>query len=95
MDGPRLQPDRPFARSELRHYLAIEPPELTIVLKTNLQTLRDRKLDLTVEEHIVKVAAVETLQANPNRVLIDAGQPYEEMLLAAKSAIWKAISEGR
>ena len=95
MDGPRLQPDRPFARAELRQYLAIEPPELTIVLKTSLQTLRDRKIDLTVEEHIPKVAAVEGLAENDRRVVIDAGQPYEEMLLAAQTAIWRSLSEGR
>ena len=95
MDGPRLQPAGPLAASELRHYLAIEPPDLTLVLKTNLQTLRDRKLDLTVEEHTAKVAAVESLTTNDRRVVIDAGQSYEGVLLEAKTAIWKALRESR
>jgi hypothetical protein len=95
MDGPRLQPGGLFARSELRQYQAIEAPDLTIVLKTNLQTLRDRKLDLTIEEHTAKVAAVEGLNANNGRVVIDAGRPYEEVLLEAQTAIWKKLIESR
>jgi hypothetical protein len=79
----------------MRHYLAIEPPDLTIVLRTDLQTLRDRKIDLTVEEHTAKVAAVADLAASNSRVVIDAGQPYEDVLLAAQNAIWRAIRESR
>jgi thymidylate kinase len=95
MDGPRLQPNGPLAGTEMRHYLAIEPPDLTIVLRTDLQTLRDRKIDLTVEEHTAKVAAVADLAASNSRVVIDAGQPYEDVLLAAQNAIWRAIRESR
>jgi thymidylate kinase len=95
MDGPRLQPDQPFARAEMRQYRAIDLPDLTLVLKTSLQTLRDRKLDLTVEEHTPKVAAVETLQAGERRIVIDAGRPYQQVLLEAQTAIWKALRESR
>ena len=95
MDGPRLQPGGPFAHSELKHYQAIEPPDVTIVLRANLQTLRDRKLDLTVEEHTAKVAAVDGLTANDRRVVVDAGRPYEDVLLVAKTTIWKALRESR
>ena len=95
MDGPRLQPDGPFAGFELRQYRVIEPPDVTIVLKTDLQTLRDRKLDLTVEEHMAKVTAVDSLTGNDHRVVIDAGHPYEDVLLEAKTTIWRAIRESR
>ncbi|MEX1124495.1 MAG: hypothetical protein WEE53_02405 [Acidimicrobiia bacterium] len=95
MDGPRLQPDGPFAESEMRHYQAIAPPDVTIVLRTNLQTLRDRKLDLTMEEHTAKVVAVDALTPNDHRVVVDAGRPYEEVLLEAKTTIWKALRESR
>jgi hypothetical protein len=95
MDGPRLQPDGPFARSELKQYRAIEPPDMTIILRADIQTLRARKLDLTLEEHLPKVAAVESLAAHDRRVVIDAGRPYEEVLLEAKATIWKALRESR
>ena len=95
MDGPRLQPDGPLARSELRQYQAIGPPDLTIVLKADIEILRDRKLDLTLEEHTPKVAAVEGLTANDRRVVIDASHPYEDVLLGAKTAIWEALRESR
>ncbi len=95
MDGPRLQRGGPFASAELRIYRDIEPPDLTIVLNTDVTTLRDRKLDLTLEEHIAKVAAVQALPAAEGRIFIDAGSPYEEVLLGAKTAIWEAIDAGR
>jgi len=95
MDGPRLQPDGPFARAEMKHYQAIAAPDMTIVLRTNLQTLRDRKLDLTLEEHTPKVVAVDALTAHERRVVIDAARPYEEVLLEAKTTIWKALRESR
>ncbi len=94
MDGPRLQDGGPFAGAEMRIYRGMEPPDLTIVLNTDVTTLRDRKLDLTLEEHIAKVTAVQSLPASAGRVFIDAGSPYEEVLLGAKTAIWEAIRAG-
>ena len=95
MDGPRLQPDRPLAGTELRQYRAIEAPDLTLVLDTDVEVLRGRKLDLTVEEHHQKVEAVRRLQPAPERIVIDAARPYEEVLLIAKTSIWEAIVAGR
>ena len=94
MDGPRLQGSSSrAARKELDVYRSIAPADLTIVLDADLQTLRDRKLDLGVEEHTAKVDAVHALAPGPGRVVIDAGPPYERMLLEAKTAIWEAILE--
>jgi thymidylate kinase len=95
MDGPRLQPDGAFAGFELAQYRAIDHPDLTLVLHTSLETLRERKEDLTLEEHIPKVEAIEALADGPGRVRIDVGRPYEEVLLEAKHSIWKALSEDR
>jgi hypothetical protein len=96
MDGPRLQ-DSPgaLASLEMRQYQAIGPPDLLLVLNTDLGILRERKVDLTVEEHIAKVEAVDTLAPGPGRVFIDAGRPYESVLLAAKRAIWEVLAETR
>lgn len=93
MDGPRLARDEPFAAAEMRTYQDIPPPDLTILLDTDLETLRHRKLDLTVEEHEAKVAAVRSLPPRPGRIVLDAGQPYADVLLDSKSAIWKALRE--
>jgi hypothetical protein len=95
MDGPRLQPDGPFAGTELRLYRAIRSPDLTLVLDADVDTLRARKLDLTLDEHIAKVAAVKRLGGGPGQIVIDSGRPYDEVLLEAKRAIWKALSEDR
>jgi hypothetical protein len=96
MDGPRLHGvPGAMARRESRAYDAIETPDLVLVLQTDLDTLRDRKLDLTIEEHTAKVEAVRHLTPGPGRVVIDAGPPYERVLLEAKTAIWKAIRESR
>lgn len=99
MDGPRLQndPDCPasWARYEQRQYDAIGRPDLLIVLDTDLETLRRRKLDLGIDEHRAKVAAVAAVEPGEGRVVLDAGRPYDEVLLRAKTAIWKAIRASR
>jgi hypothetical protein len=94
MDGPRLQERSGLvSRIEMSQYRAVAKPDLLLVLGTDLGTLRDRKLDLTVEEHIAKVDAVEALSPGPGRVFVDAGAPYEHVLLTAKRAIWEALTE--
>ena len=96
MDGPRLQSrPGPMARRELRAYDAIAAPDLTLILRTDLEILRDRKLDLTLEEHTAKVEAVQVLTSEAGRVILDAGPPYERVLLEAKSAVWEAIRAPR
>jgi thymidylate kinase len=94
MDGPRLQPDGPFARFEMRQYRAIPDPGLTIILDADLETLRSRKEDLTREEHIPKVEAITRLEDDQDRARIDVTQPYEAVLADAKRAVWGALSEG-
>jgi thymidylate kinase len=91
IDGPRLQPDGPLSRFEMAQYRAIPAPDLTIVLDASVQVLRDRKLDLTLDEHVAKVEAVKALGESPNRVMIDAALPYEDVLARAKSVVWEAL----
>lgn len=99
MDGPRLQrdPGRPksWARYEQRQYDAIGQPDLLIVLDADLETLRGRKLDLGVDEHRAKVAAVSILKPGPGRVIIDAARPYDDVLTEAKRAVWETIRATR
>jgi thymidylate kinase len=96
MDGPRLQGSgSSLARRELGEYREIPTPDLLIVLHTDLETLRERKLDLGVEEHTAKVAAVQALSPGPGRIIIDAGPPYERVLQEAKRAVWEAIVGSR
>ena len=91
MDGPRLQLYGPFAGFEMRQYRAVPAPDLTIVLNTSVDVLRARKLDLTLEEHVAKVEAVGALEPVPGRVIIDVARPYDEVLEAAKNALWEAL----
>ncbi len=44
---------------------------------------------------MAKVTAVDSLTGNDHRVVIDAGHPYEDVLLEAKTTIWRAIRESR
>lgn len=94
MDGPRLQgTGSPWATMESAAYRSIPPPDLTLVLDADIEVLRSRKIDLGMAEHQAKVAAVKDLPATPSRLVIDAGPPYERVLLEAKTAAWKAIRE--
>ena len=93
MDGPRLGQNstRLLSRLEMRRYAAIPAPDLVIALQADLDTLRERKIDLTVDEHIAKTEAVSRLSPGEGLVVIDSTQPYEQMLLEAKRAVWDAI----
>lgn len=94
MDGPRLR-GCPFASAERTQYEGIGEPDLTVVLRTDLTTLRDRKLDLTLDEHTPKVEAVATLSPGEGMVIVDAGRSYDEVFLEAKRAIWEAFRAPR
>ena len=95
MDGPRLQPNGPLAGLEMAQYRAIQAPDLTLVLETSVEVLRDRKLDLTLDEHVAKVEAVGALDESPARVTIDAALPYELVFAEAKGAVWEALVASR
>lgn len=91
MDGPRLHRQSGLLglrRIESRLYGRIPPPDLTIVLRTDIETLRARKLDLTFDEHLPKVEAVAALEPSDDREVVDAGLPYEEVLDRTKHLIW-------
>ena len=97
MDGPRLSPDGPgtmyraLARMERRAYERIDPPDLVLVLRAGLETLRARKVDLDLETHRGKVEAVDGLAAQGRYRVLDAELPYPELLLEAKRAIWAIL----
>lgn len=95
MDGPRLQPNGPLSRFEMAQYKAIPAPNLTLVLDTSVEVLRDRKLDLTLDEHVAKVEAVGALAETPTRHTIDAALPYELVLAQAKKVVWEALVASR
>lgn len=95
MDGPRLQPTGPWAKPEMGMYHSLPEPDLVLILDADLETLQARKDDLTREEHLPKVEAVNALEETPKRIRIDVTQPYEKVLDIAKSKVWEALSEGR
>jgi hypothetical protein len=99
MDGPRLARAQGWftgllARVEARSYDSIDPPDLLLVLSTDLDTLRERKVDLSMEEHTAKAEAVQALNPGPGVVVIDASRPYAEVLAEAKTSVWRALRGG-
>jgi thymidylate kinase len=101
MDGPRLGWSRGsshglLARIESRQYESIERPDLVLALKADIDTLRERKVDLSLEEHLAKVRAVEAfVSASGTAEVIDACKPYDEVLTEARSAVWGILRAGR
>ena len=100
MDGPRLaraegSVSRLLAWAEARSYDSIDPPDLVLALSTDLDTLRERKVDLSVEEHTPKAEAVQALEPGPGVVVIDAGRPYCDVLAEAQASVWRALIAGR
>jgi thymidylate kinase len=96
MDNPRIDPGRGPLRKwlgqiEQRYYEAILEPDRIIVLKVDLEELRRRKSDLLAETHRLKAEAVNAVAASDSRIVVDAGQPYEKVLLAAKRVVWGAL----
>ena len=100
MDGPRLVRAegsfiRLLARAESRSYDSIDAPDLVLALSTDLDTLRERKMDLSMEEHSAKAEAVQALEPGPGVVVIDAGKPYVDVLAEAQASVWRALRGGR
>jgi thymidylate kinase len=95
MDGPRLHRQRGLLglpRMEVRLYERIPRPDFTIVLRTDIDTLRARKLDLALDEHLPKVEAIASLEPGDDLEVVDAGRPYEEVLQMVKSLIWSRLA---
>ena len=96
MDGPRLKNNgtlagRFFSERETKIYDGIENPDRILVLQADVEELRKRKTDLSLENHKLKAAAVNSIEANETIVLIDASKPYEDVLLQVKRIIWEVL----
>lgn len=96
MDGPRLNNnetpvDRFFSKRETKIYDGIENPDRILVLQADVEELRKRKTDISLENHKLKAEAVSSITANQTIVLIDASNPYKDVLLQAKRLIWEVL----
>jgi hypothetical protein len=97
MDGPRLTGMPPSDRSsslaarEQRHYEALSEPDLVILLRASLQTVRTRKPQTPTAEIEAKVEAVSRAAESGRYEVIDAEKPYDQVLLAAKHRIWQEL----
>jgi hypothetical protein len=97
MDGPRLAGEgraSVASRVEARCYEAIRRPDLVIALVADLDLLRRRKPETDAAEHVGKADALLQLRPEPGLVVIDAAQPYSQVLLEAKRAIRDALLDG-
>ena len=96
MDGPRLQNNlslagRFFAKRETNIYDDIDMPDRIVVLQADINVLRKRKEDLSLDTHKLKAAAVKSIQANDTIAVIDASKPYDDVLLQAKKLVWETL----
>lgn len=96
-DGPRQQEGRGFAwaaRAELKLHRAAEMlgPGLVIKLRIDPATAHLRKPDHDIDTIARKCAIVDTLTFGQSEIVtIDATRPYDEVLFAAKSAVWNHL----
>ncbi len=96
-DGPRQQEGRGFAwaaRAEMKLHRAAATlgPGLVIKLKIDPLTAQLRKPDHDIGIITRKCAIVDALTFGQSEIaVIDAARPYDEVLLAAKSAIWNFL----
>jgi hypothetical protein len=70
-------------------------PDLVLAPGTDLDTLRNRKVDLSVEEHTPKAEVVQALEPGPGMVVIDSDKPYVEIPAEAQASVWRALIGGR
>ena len=98
MDGPRLGTrsiSSAFstwaARHERSDYEHLTPPDLVVVLRASVDCLRTRKTDIDMERHRMKADAVNAVPRADGVVLVDAEQPYAQVLLAVKRAVWNSL----
>jgi thymidylate kinase len=96
-DGPKLQDGRSFlwaARAELKLYEEASRlgPDLLLKLSIDPQTAHRRKPDHDLSVIERKCAIIDQLSFSQSRVVvIDARQPYGDVLLGTKRAIWSAL----
>ncbi len=106
LDGPeigRIAADEPrrlirAAQREKALYERFQPVDLLILLETSAEVSSQRKPDHTEEVIEAKheaLTALKTRLGEPgspwNWVAIDASRPMDEVLLAAKRAVWEAL----
>jgi hypothetical protein len=80
---------------EARSYDSIDLPDLVMELSTDLDTLRNRKVDLSVKQHIPKAEAVQAMEPGPGVVAIDVAKPYVDVPAEARASVWGALIGGR
>lgn len=96
MDGPRINNKSTvfgsfFSKKESEIYSNIEKPDRIFVLQADVEELRKRKTDLSLETHKLKVAAVNSIEEDETITLIDASKPYDDVLLKVKRLIWEML----
>ena len=96
-DGPRLQDGASFAwaaRAERRGYdeMAALKPDLLVKLVVSPEVAHARKPDHSLASISRKCAITRELSfAGVETVAIDADQPLDQVLLAAKRAVWRQV----
>jgi len=96
MDGPRIRKEMGETRERMacleeEYYSKIGLPDMVFVLQAEVEELRKRKANLDFSSHRRKAAAVNGVNAQDHILPVDAGRPYDDVLLEIKQRIWKLI----
>ena len=96
MDNPRIDASRgslakTFRKLEESYYDGIELPDRIFVLQVDIEELRKRKTDITLEQHQLKAIAVSSVSSRHQVITINANKPYNDVLLEVKRHIWRAL----
>ena len=97
MDRPRIKKinknESFISRIEENLYSNITHPNIIFILQSDLDTLRKRKNNITINEHSCKVEAINGIKNKNNIVRIDATRPYDEVIGNIKKITWGMINE--
>lgn len=91
MDGPRIKEQGLFLKWEQNLYNKIQLPDKIFVLQLSIEEIRKRKDNLDFYIHQRKVKAINSIKPKKKYLLINAEQPYEDVLHFLKSNIWKSL----
>lgn len=96
MDNPRIDASKTLLGKNLReleekYYNDIQCPDRIFVLQVDIDELRMRKSDITLDKHHIKADAVNSIAHKDPVILINANRPYDEVLLEVKNLIWQVL----
>jgi thymidylate kinase len=89
IDGPRIKGF--LKRVEYNIYKKIPRPDVVVYLKTSLTVLEQRDPTLNSEYRQQKFTLTSELEKNRKVLIVDAGQPQDQVVADIKKMVWESI----